>query len=122
MKLALTRALVFAAFIGVSPVASAQPSPRVLTPLHPVIYEMDTLRTGPLTPELLKQLEPLHTLQAVEELLKANLMPFAWAHTQVSAGALPSQFTRQIDAMPPHEVFVVKQGEGWLIGVVLGTR
>jgi hypothetical protein len=101
---------------------SATPAPTVETPLHPVIYEMDTLRTGALPPDLLKQMEPIHSLQAIEDLLKANLIAFAWAHGQIGAGALPSELTKQIDTLPPHEVFMVKQGDGWLMGVVVAKH
>jgi hypothetical protein len=97
----------------------AAPSTQLM-PAPPVIYEMETLRTGPLTPEFVKQFEPLKTLQAVEDLLKANRIAFAWGRGQVSSGTLPPDFVKALSALPPHEVFVTPQGDkGWLIGVVI---
>lgn len=102
--------------------AGAQPAPGVAAPLRPVVYEMETLRTGPLPPEFIKRLEPLHTLQAVEDLLKANRIAFGWNHADVSSATLPTTFTTRVDAMPPGEVFVVPQTNGWLMGVVRARR
>jgi hypothetical protein len=102
--------------------ALAQPSGPGFTPLHPVIYELETLQTGPLTPELLKKAGPIHSLPAIEELLKANLVPFAWSRRQVSARTLAPDLTRQMDVLPPHEVFMVREGQGWVFGVVLAKH
>src|SRR4051795_7922964 len=93
------RLLAFAAalFVLAAGVAGAAPTapPRAppaaapqLVPGAPVIYEMETLRTGPLPAEFIKKLEPLHTLQAVEDLLKANRIAFAWGRGQVSSGTM----------------------------------
>jgi len=102
--------------------ALAQPSGPGFTPLHPVIYEVETMQTGPLTPEILKKAGPIHSLQVMEDLLKANLVPFAWSRRQISAGALPADLTRQMDGLPPHEVFMFRQGQGWIFGVVLARH
>ena len=81
---------------------------------------METLRTGPLPAEIVKQLGPLHSLQAVEDLLKANRIAFAWGRGQVSSGTLPAAFVKEIEALPPHEVFFAPQGDkGVVIGVVM---
>jgi hypothetical protein len=103
--------------------AVAQPAPGVITPLHPVVYDMETLRTGPLPQEFVKQMEPLHTLQAVEDLLKQNRVAFAWSRGPMSSATMPPDFVRAIDALPPNEVFVAPQSNGgWVMGVVLGKR
>jgi hypothetical protein len=102
--------------------AAAQPPAAGTVPLHAVIYETDTLRTGPLAPELIQKMGPIHTLQGVEDLLKQNRIAFAWAHGEVNSGAMPADLAKQMDALPPGEVFVVKQGEGWLMGVVTGKH
>lgn len=104
-------------------VATAQPTPGVVPTPIPAIYDMETLRTGPLPDEFVKQLGPLHTLQEVESLLKANRVAFAWSRNQVRSTSLPPDFVRQIDALPPHEVFVTAQSNGgWLMGAVLAKR
>jgi hypothetical protein len=124
--LALAAALaIFAA--GAAGAAPTQPAaPRAggseLFPATPVIYDMETLRTGPLPQEFLKTLEPLHTLQAVEDLLKANRIAFAWSRAQVSSGTLPASFVNQLDALPPREVFVMPGPDGALIGVIIGRK
>ncbi|HXA40779.1 MAG TPA: hypothetical protein VNW53_17400 [Phenylobacterium sp.] len=116
-----------AAFVAVSVLAAtaaaAQPAPGVITPLHPVVYDMETLRTGPLPQEFVKQMEPLHTLQAVEDLLKQNRVAFAWSRGPMSSATMPPDLVRAIDALPPHEVFVAPQSNGgWVMGVVLARR
>ncbi|HEX3366757.1 hypothetical protein [Phenylobacterium sp.] len=102
--------------------AGAQPTPGVVPIPIPAIYDMETLRTGPLPDEFVKQLGPLHTLPDVENFLKANRVAFAWSRSQVRSTGLPPDFVRQIDALPPHEVFVTAQGAGWLMGVVLAKH
>lgn len=109
-----------AAALAATPAAAAQPSGPV--PLHPVIYEADTLRTGPLPAELIQKMGPIHSLQGVEDLLKQNRVPFTWAHGSLDSGTLPTDLAKQMDALPPGEVFVVQQGQGWLMGVVTGKR
>jgi hypothetical protein len=65
----------------------------------------------------------LHTLQAIEDLLKANRIAFAWGRGLVSSGTLPAGFVKALDALPPHEVFITPQGDkGWLIGAVMDRR
>jgi hypothetical protein len=126
--LALAAALSVAAagVAGAGPTAPPRAPPAAapqLLPGAPVIYDMETLRTGPLPAEFIKQLEPLHTLQAVEDLLKANRIAFAWGRGQVSSGTLPAAMVKEIDALPPHEVFVTPQGDkGWLVGVIVDRR
>ncbi len=125
LVLAAALSVLAAGAAGAAPTQPAAPPAggTALFPATPVIYDLETLRTGPLPAEFLKRLEPLHTLQAIEDLLKANRIPFAWGRSLVSSGTLPAGFVKEIDAMPPHEVFVTSQGEkGWLIGVVMDRR
>ena len=122
MRSALITGFALVTLLGTASTVFAQPPPVVPLPAASTTYEMETLTTGPLAPGVLKQIEPLHTLQAVESLLKENYIPFAWAHRQVSAASLPPQFVSQLDALPPREVFVVRQGEGAVAGVILSKR
>ena len=81
---------------------------------------METLRTGALSPDFVKRLEPLHTLQQIEDFLKANRIAFAWGRGTVSSGTMPAAFAKQLDDLPPHEVFITPQPNNtWLIAVVL---
>jgi hypothetical protein len=107
------------AAMGLATAAAAQSTPGVVPTPLPVIYEMETLRTGPLPQEFLKQIEPLHSLAAVEDLLKANRIAFAWGHGDVSSGTMPAAFAKQIAALPPHEVFIVPQSKGLVINIIL---
>jgi hypothetical protein len=117
------RLIVVALLAMAASAALAQPTPGVVPIPIPAIYDMETLRTGPLPQEFVKQLEPLHTLQAVEDFLKLNRVAFAWSRSQVRSTSLPPDFVRQIDALPPLEVFVTAQSNGgWLMGVVLAKR
>ena len=109
------------AVLATAPAVQAQPPPVIPAP-RAAIYEMETLTTGMLAPGILKQIEPLHSLQAIETLLKDNYIPFGWAHRQVSAATLPPAMVAQLDALPPHEVFVVRQGDGALIAVILSKH
>ncbi len=97
-----------------APAATAQPPGPV--------YDTEALRTGPLPPELVQKITPLHSLAAIEDLLKQNRVSFAWARAQMSATTLPPELVRQVDSLPPGEVYMLRQGQGWIIGVVLGKH
>jgi hypothetical protein len=114
-------AAVGAAALAASSVA-AQAPPAGTVPLHAVLYETETLRSGPLPAELLQKMGPIHSLQGVEDLLKQNRVPFAWTRAQVNSATLPPDLAKQIEALPPGEVFVLKQGEGWVMAVVTGKH
>jgi len=111
-----------AAALATASAAPAQAPAAKPAPLHTVIFETETLRTGPIPAELLQKMGPIHTLQGVEDLLKQNRISFGWQHQDVDTATLPVDLAMQINNLPPHEVFVLKQGEGWLIGVVLGKH
>jgi hypothetical protein len=116
-------ALLGAALLAaVGAAALAASSAAAQAPPHAPIYENETLRTGPLPPELLQKLGPIHSLQGVEDLLKQNRVPFAWARAQVNSATLPPDLAKQIEGLPPGEVFVLKQGEGWVMAVVTGKH
>jgi hypothetical protein len=97
-----------------APPAAAQPPGTV--------YDTEALRTGALPPELAQKITPLHSLAAIEDLLKQNRVSFAWGRAQMSASALPPELVKQIDSLPPGEVYMLKQGEGWIMGVVLSKH
>lgn len=102
--------------------STAQPAPSLAPSPLAVTYEIETLRTGPLPPDIVKRMEPLHSLGAVENLLKENRVAFAWSYSQVSRTAMPAELVKQLDALPPHEVFVMPQSSGWTMGVVLSKH
>ena len=119
-------AAIFVALIAAAPASRGQPPPVMPLPaptqVRGAVYEMDTLSTGALSPGVLKQMQPLHTLDAIEALLKENYIPFGWAHRQVSVATIPPGLAAQLDALPPREVFVTKQGDGTLIAVILSKH
>ena len=88
----------------------------------PAIYTIEQLRTGPLANELQQQMIPLHTLGAVEDLLKRNKVSFAWTVADVRVDTLPAEAFRQLSALPPKEVFVMPGSGGVLIGVILAKK
>jgi hypothetical protein len=99
--------------------ARAQPAPPAE---RPMIYVMEQLVTGPVPPEVLKQMEPLHTLDDVEALLKANKIAFGWRQAEVNSSQIDPRVAQQIGALPPHEVFIAPQGQDWIISVILSSR
>ena len=88
----------------------------------PVIYTIEQRRTGPISSNITQQMIPLHTLAAVETLLKVNRISFAWTIADISSDKLPPEVVRQIAALPPGEVFVIPGASGVLIGVIIGQR
>jgi hypothetical protein len=86
------------------------------------IYLMDQIATGPLPPEVLKAMEPLHSLDEVEALLKSKKIAFAWREAEISTQNIDPQVVGQVAALPPHEVFIAPQGAGWIASVVLSAR
>ena len=90
--------------------------------VHTIVFETDTLRTGPIPNEIIQKMGPIHTLQGVEDLLKQNRIAFTWQHSDVDSAKIPIELAMQLNNLPPKEVFVLKQGEGWMIGVVLNKH
>ena len=106
---------------SVSAAAAVPPTPSAQA-LHPVIYTLEQLRTGPLPLQIVQRLGPIHTLRDAEDLLKENQIAFGWRTVDVSSGVMPPDLARQIAALPPKEVFVVNTAEGATISVVVRQR
>jgi hypothetical protein len=88
-----------------------------------VIYRLETLQTTGLTPDVVEKLRPLNTLAECEAVLKAADMPFTWGKAEYDSDVIGPAFVRQLEALPPNEVFIVpRQGGGTLIGVIIGRR
>jgi hypothetical protein len=90
----------------------------------PIVYVLDQLATGPLTPELIERMKPLTTLQQIEDLLKGRGIAFSWRRTEVSTEQIPPAVAQQIAALPPKEVFIASQGQGkgFVMSVVISRR
>jgi hypothetical protein len=99
--------------------APAKPAPPGQSMLHPVIYTMEQLRTGPLTPKIQQAIEPLNTMAEVEALLKANQVAFAWRVVDVGSDAMPPELAGQIAALKPSDVYVIPSPEGSVIGTII---
>lgn len=113
--LSLVSPLLLAMAAGAGTAAIAQ------TPA-PVVYTIEQLRTGPLASELQQQMIPLHTLSAVEDLLKKNRITFGWTIADLRVDTLPPEAAQQLAALPPKEVFVMPGANGVLIGVIIAQR
>lgn len=89
-------------------------------PLPPpaVIYTIDQIAIQQITPELQQAIQPLHSLQEVEEALKVRGVTFIWRRAELTSASLPVALARQLAGLPPHEVFVVPQAQG---GAMMGT-
>lgn len=75
------------------------------------IYDVDQLRfPRPTDPELIKALQPLHTLEDVEALLKSRNIPFRTSQDQIDPLALDPRIFDQITKLPPGEVFLTPAG------------
>jgi len=110
MMLALAWGPVFAAAAPAAPAAAG------------VIYTVEQLQTAPLPPGVEKQLGPLHSLKAVEDLLKANYIAFNWRRVDVRSSQLDPQLAGRIASLPPGEVFIIPSTQGVSINVIVGRR
>jgi hypothetical protein len=134
---ALAAAVVLAGVIGPAEAAPkphrppaaggyAAPAPPVPLALRPVVYGIEQLVTGSISPVLQAQMAPVHTLREVEDLLKANDVAFKWNKIEMRSADLPPEMVKQIAALPPGEVFVVPQGSPpgqiMVFNVILNTR
>ncbi|MGZ5948192.1 MAG: hypothetical protein ACXWKV_16600 [Caulobacteraceae bacterium] len=103
----------------------AVPAPPAAEPPR-VVYSVEQLVTGALPPTVQTQLGPLHTLREVEDLLKAYDIAFKWNKIELRSAELQPDMVKQIDALPPGEVFVVPQGQPlgqiMVFNVILRTR
>lgn len=87
------------------------------------VFTIDFIRIQrPTDPGVIKALEPLKTLDQVEEFLKSKQIPYQHSTGNLDAvGADP----RMIDAMiklPPNEVFVIPNGQTLLINKIVGSK
>ena len=98
--------------------AAAQTAPRPA----PIIYVLEQLQTGPIAPEVMERMKATHTLLEVENLLKVNRIAFAWRMAEVSTDQMKGNLAQQIAALPPKEVFVINQGDAWLMSSVVARR
>jgi hypothetical protein len=121
MRAAVNRSLTFAAIamtLAVSSPAAAQTAP----PPTPIVYVLEQIQSGPIAPEVMERMKATHTLQEVENLLKVNRIAFAWRMTEVSTDQMKGTLAQQIAALPPKEVFVIRQGDTWLMSSVIARR
>jgi hypothetical protein len=86
------------------------------------VYVVEQVVTQKLPQPILAQLQPLKTLRQVEELLKANSVPYGWRKGNLNTAALPPAVAKQIESLPPGEVFVIPSGENLTMNVIVGRR
>jgi hypothetical protein len=87
-----------------------------------VIYSVEQMVSPTLTPELMEKIKPMHSLKEVEDLLKANSIPFTWRKAELDAGAADPALIAQIEALPPGEVFVIPRANTLIYSVIIGKR
>ena len=122
----MLRLLLIAACVaigGLAPVATAQTPKLDVPPVVPnQIFLVEQVVTGRLPPQVLQQLQPLKTLRQVEELLKANSIPYAWRKAELNSALVPAEVMDQIRKLPPGEPFVMPSGQNLTISVILGCK
>jgi hypothetical protein len=127
VRRALTCVGVLAA-LAIAATAHGEPAPAhgAQAPAHApgrsTTYIAEEIATGPLPHEILQKMEPLHTLVAVENLLKANRIPFAWRIGEIATAKMPPELAAVIAKLPPGEVFIIPQQNAILIAVILSAR
>lgn len=126
----LLPAIALALVAAATPVAGQPRQPPAKTPnlstVPPVIpnrvYVVEQVVTAKLPPELIQQMQPLKTLRQVEELLKANNVPYGWRKADMNSAALPPAVLELIEKLPPGEVFVMPAGATLTMNVIVGRR
>ena len=86
------------------------------------VYVVEQVVTAKLPEALMQQLGPLKTLRQVEELLKANGIAYGWRKVDLNTATVPPPVLRQIEALPPGEVFVIPAGENVSMNVIVGQK
>jgi EpsD family peptidyl-prolyl cis-trans isomerase len=71
---------------------------------------------------LVKQLEPLNTLDEIVNLLQSQHVQFSRGDAELDSAALGPQLTGAILKLPPDAVFVLPSGSLMLISQIKGTR
>jgi hypothetical protein len=120
---ASSRTLAFAAAaLALAAASPASAQPDAAPPLTPIVYVLEQLQSGPISPEVMERMKAMHNLLEVENLLKVNRIAFAWRITEVSTDQMNGNLAQQIAALPPKEVFVIRQGDTWLMSSVVARR
>ncbi|MEO8812862.1 MAG: hypothetical protein ABI376_08135 [Caulobacteraceae bacterium] len=87
------------------------------------IFVLDQLRMArPENPEIIKQLQPLKTLDQIAAFLTQNKIPFQKAAGNLDAVGADPRIIAAIVKLPPNEVFVVPNGNTLLVNQVRETR
>jgi EpsD family peptidyl-prolyl cis-trans isomerase len=87
------------------------------------IFIVDQIRTGRISdPAIIKALEPLKTLDEVEDVLKNGHMAFQRVVVSLDAVGIDPGLVEKIARLPPHEVFAVPGSDGVLINEVRETK
>jgi hypothetical protein len=108
--------------IALALAASSPAAAPSTSPITPIVYVLEQLQTGPIAPEVIERMKATHTLLEVENLLKVNRIAFAWRMAEVSTDQMKGTLAQQIAALPPKEVFVIHQGDAWLMSSVVARR
>lgn len=112
-----------AAAVTQPPRPAAPPAAAAPTPPGPrVIYRLEVIRTGPLPPEVIAKLAPIHTMADVETLLKSGDHAFAWRRQDLDSATASPQFVKSLESLPPDDLFAIPQADGVLIGRIVGRR
>jgi EpsD family peptidyl-prolyl cis-trans isomerase len=87
------------------------------------IFEVDQLRFPRSNdPNVIKGLQPLKTLEAVEALMTANKIPFRTGRNEIDALTVDPNVVAQIVKLPPGEVFIVPSGNVLVANRIVNTR
>lgn len=86
------------------------------------LYVVDQIMVPGIPPELVKQLEPLKTLADVRALLQQNKIPHQNGVASIDGAGTDPDLVAKIAALPPGEVFVVRNGPGLAINQVRDSR
>ncbi len=82
------------------------------------IFIVDQVRMPRVDAEMLKVLEPLKTLEQIEEVLKAHSIPYQRTGASLDAVGADPRLVAFILKLPPNEVFVLPANEGLLVNRV----
>jgi EpsD family peptidyl-prolyl cis-trans isomerase len=96
---------------------------------HPDLYSgrkvwlVDQIRMArPTDPTILQRLQPLTTLEQIEEFLRTNRVPAAKGTSRLDALGLPAEVSAQIAKLPPSEIFVIPNQNLLLINRIRETQ
>jgi len=87
------------------------------------MFDLDQIRMGrPTDPKMLDQLRPLNTLEDIAALLTRDQIKFQRGTTALDAVGADPKMVEAVVKLPPHEVFVVPNGNLILISQIKDTR